>query len=93
MLEISHDLLEQSESIAELLSLVFREAVHYFGERFDAALARFPHEADTFWRSFKTHAAAVIRGVPADQSGALKAGDDAAHGWRANLLGIGKLAE
>jgi hypothetical protein len=31
--------------------------------------------------------------VPAHQAGALEACDDAAHGWRANLLGVGELTE
>jgi len=28
-----------------------------------------------------------------DQAGALQAGDDAAHGWRADLFGVGEFAE
>jgi hypothetical protein len=86
-------LLEQGEGLAELLSLVFGEPVHCFGKGLYAAFARFPHQADAFGRSFEAHAAAVLRGMPADERGALKAGDDAAHGWRADLLGTGKFAE
>jgi hypothetical protein len=93
VLEIPHDLLEKSESFAELLSVVFEEPVHRFGKGLHAALARFPHQADAFGRSFEAHAAAVFRGMPTDERGALEAGDDAAHCWRANLLGVGKLAE
>ena len=93
MLEISHDLLEQRESIAELLSLVFGERAHCFSKGLHAAFARFPHQAYAFGRSFEAHTAAVFRGVPEDQAGALEAGDNAAHCWRTDLFGIGKLAE
>lgn len=92
-LEISHDLLEQGDSSAKLLSFVFGKPVHCLGERLYAALARFPHQADAFGRSFEAHAAAVFRGVPANQAGALETGDNATHGRRADLFGVSKLAE
>ena len=93
MLEISHDLLEQGKSAVELLSLVFGEPFHCVGKGLHAALARFPHQADAFGRSFEADAAAVFGGVSADELGALEAGDDAAHGGRADLLGVGELTE
>ena len=92
MLEISHDLLEQSESLAELLSFSFGERAHCFRKGLHAAFARFPHQAHAFGRSFEAHAAAVIGSVPAHQAGALEAGDDAAHGGWADLLSVGKFA-
>jgi hypothetical protein len=93
MLEISHNLLEQSESFAELLTLVFSEPTHCVGKGVHAAIARFPHQANPFGRSFEADAAAVFGGVPAYEASALESGDDAAHGGRADLLGISELAE
>ncbi len=92
-LETSNDLLEQGEGVVELLAFVFWELPHSFGQGFDAALAAFPHQADTLGRGFEADAAAVCGGVTAHQSRALEAGDDAAHGWRADLFGVGKLAK
>jgi hypothetical protein len=93
VLDISHDLLEQGESFAELLSLAFGEPIHCAGKRLHAALARFPHQVDAFGRRLEAHAAAVFRGMPTDESGALEANDDAAHCRWADLLGVGKFAE
>jgi hypothetical protein len=93
MLEISHYSLEQGESFAELLPLVFGEPLHGFGKGLHAAFARFPHEADSFRRRFEAHAASVIRGMPPQQPGALEASDDAAHRGRADLFGVGEFAE
>ena len=92
-LETSNDLLEQGESIVELLAFVFWKLPHGFGEGFDAAPAAFPHQADTLGRRFEADAAAVRGGVASDQARSLEAGDDAAHGWRADLFGVGKLAK
>lgn len=92
-LEISQDLLEQGESFAKLLSFAFGKPVDCFGEKLHAAFARFPHQADAFGRSFEAHAAAVFRGMPTDESGALEAGDDATHGGWPDLLSVGELAE
>ena len=71
----------------------FSGSLYGIGEGFYAAFARFPHEADAFRRSFEADAAAVFGGVAADQPGALEAGDDAAHGWRSDLFGVGELTE
>ena len=92
-LETSNDLLKQFEGAPELLAVIFGERGEGFGQRFHAALAALPHQADTPGRGFQAHAAAVFRGVAADQSRALEAGDDAAHGGWADLLGIGKFAK
>jgi hypothetical protein len=92
-LEISHDLLEQSNGCAELLLFVFGESGNGTGKRFYAPFARFPHKANAFGGRFEANAAAVFGGVAADQSCALEAGDDAAHGGGADLLGLGKLAQ
>jgi hypothetical protein len=64
-LEISHDLLEQSNGCAELLLFVFGESGNGIGQRFYAPFARRPHEADAPGRSFEADAAAVLCGVPA----------------------------
>ncbi len=77
----------------KLLAFVFWELPHRFGQGFDAALAAFPHQADTFGRRFEADAAAIRGGVASDQARALEAGDDAAHGRRADLFGVGKFAE
>jgi hypothetical protein len=92
-LETSNDLLEQGESVVELLAFVFGELPHGFGQGFDAALTAFPHQADTLGRRFEADAAAVCGGVASDQARALEAGDDAAHSRRADLFGVGKLAK
>jgi hypothetical protein len=85
--------LEQFEGAPELLSVIFGERGESFGQGFDAALASLPHQADAFGCGFEVEAAAVFGGVAAEQAGAVKAGDDAAHSGRANLLGVGKLAK
>jgi len=92
-LETSNDLLEEGEGVGELLAFVFWKLPHRFGQAFDAALAAFPHQADTFGRRLEADAAAVCGSVASDQARALEAGDDAAHGRRADLLGVGKLAK
>lgn len=86
-------MLEQGDGIAELLSFTFAQSLYCFGERFDATLAPFPHKADTFGCGFEADAAAVFGGVAADKTGAVQAGDDAAHGWRAHLFRVGKFAK
>jgi len=86
-------LLELPYGLVQLLPCRFRQARHGRGERVDAALARFPHEAHPFWGCFEADAATVFCGVAADESGALEAGDDAAHGRGADLFGLGKLAK
>jgi hypothetical protein len=86
-------LMEESEGFAELLAFVFGERGHRFGQGFDSPLTPFPHQADAFGRRFEADAPAVFRGVPADQSRTLEAGDDAAHGGRSDLFCVGKLAK
>ena len=93
LLEVSHDLLKQCEGCAELLPFVFGEALYGTSEGLYAAFARFPHEADAFRRRLKADAAGVFGGMSADQSGALEAGDDAAHRWRSDVFSVGKLTE
>lgn len=92
-LEIADNLLELSYGLVQLLPSGFRQARHGRGERVDAALASFPHETHPFWGCFEADAATVFCGEAADESGALEAGDDAAHGRGADLFGIGKLAK
>jgi len=79
--------------LVQLQPCRFGEARHGSGERVDAALASFPHEAYPFRGCFEANAAAVFCGVAADESGALEAGDDTAHRGGADLFGIGKLAK
>ena len=76
-----------------MLPLVFVKASNGIGQRFYATFARFPHQADALGRSFEAQAAAVFGGVSTDELGALEAGDDAAHGGRAYLFGVGELTE
>jgi len=86
-------LLEEPECFRQLLAFTFAKPSHGLCERFDAALAALPHEAHAPRGCLESDAAAVVRGVAADQSGALEAGDDAAHRGGADLFGIGKLAK
>jgi hypothetical protein len=92
-LEIADNLLKLPYGLVQLLPRGFRQARHGRGERVDAALARFPHEAHPFWGCFEADAATVFCGVAADESGALEAGDDAAHRGGADLFRIGKFAK
>jgi hypothetical protein len=92
-LEFPNDLLQQLEGAPELLAVIFGERGEGCSQRFDAALAALPHQADTFGRCFQSHAAAIFGGVAAEQSRALEAGDDAAHSRWSDLLGIGKFAK
>jgi len=93
LLHIPNNGLEQTDGCAEFLPLLFRERSERTGKRFDAALAPLPQERYAFGCGFEADPPAVFRGVAADQSRALKALDDATHGGRANLLGIGEFAE
>jgi len=92
-LEIPNDFLKQFKGSPEFFAVTFRARGEGFGKRLHTALAALPHQADTFGGRFEAHAAAVFGGVAADQSRALEAGDDAAHGGWADLLGIGKFAK
>jgi len=75
------------------MPFIFRQRAHCGGQGCYAPLAAFPHQADALRGRFEADAATVFGGVPADELGALEAGDDAAHGWRADLFGIGKFAK
>ena len=92
-LEIPEDFLKQCKGAPEFFAVTFGARGESFGERLHTALAALPHQADTFGGRFEAHAAAVYGGVAADQSRTLEAGDDAAHGGWADLLGIGKFAK
>lgn len=88
MLENSNDLLQQRYGFAEMSRFVFGQSRECFCERFYSALAALPQNSGAFGGGGKPDAAPVFRWVAANQSGALEAGDDAAHGGRANLLGL-----
>jgi hypothetical protein len=51
------------------------------------------HQGNAVGGSFEADAACVVSGVAANEPGALQAGDDAAHGGGADLLGGGQFAE
>lgn len=84
---------QQGHCLAEPCALTLGERVECVGESFYSPLAAFPHQTDAFGRSFEPNAAAIFGGVAADEARAFQASDDAAHGGRADLLGIGKFAE
>ena len=88
-LEFSDDLLKQGNRFAELLLIVFGEPSQGVGQGFYPAPAAFPHEADAFGRCLEADAAAIFGGMAADQFRALEAGDDTAHGGRADLFSVG----
>ena len=92
-LQFSDQLLQQRGGILKLESVGFGEGGDGLGERGDAELPGLPHQADAFGRGFEADAAAVVGGLAADEFGALEAGDNAAHRWRADLLGVRKFAE
>lgn len=93
ILKTANDLLQKRYRFAELRALVFWECGEGLGQGFHAALAAFPHKADALWSCFKAHASAVFGGMAPHQPGALQAGNDAAHGGRTDVFGVGKFAE
>ena len=93
LLENSNDLLQQRYRFAELLFFVFGQRRECFGEHFYAASAAFPEDFGSPGGGCQPDAASIFCGLPPNQAGALKACDDAAHGRRTDLFGVGQFAE
>jgi hypothetical protein len=92
-LEIVDNLLELSNGLVQQQPCRFRQSRHGSRERADTALASFPHEAHPFRGCFEADAATVFCGVPANESGVLESGDNAAHRGGTDLFGVGKFAK
>ena len=92
-LQGAQQFVQEAGEVVEAMEVGIGEGGEGLSEGFDAARASLAHEADAPWRSFEADPAAVLGGVTPDQPGALEAGNDAAHGGRPDLLGLGELTK
>jgi hypothetical protein len=86
-------LVEELGELGGLLKFLRMQGLQGLGQEFDAAATAFLEELGAFGGGFEAEAALVVGGGATDQAGADEAGDDAAHGGRADLFGFGQLAE
>jgi len=84
---------EEFGELGGLLEFLGTEGLQGLGQEFDAAAAAFLEELGAFGGGFEAEAAFVVGGGAANQAGTHQAGDHAAHGWGADLLGFGQFAE
>jgi hypothetical protein len=92
-LKIAKNLLQERCGLAELPQVFFRKQFKSIRQSFYAAFAAFRKNFFSFRSCGKTDSSSVFSCVAFYEAGALKSSDDAAHRGRANLFGIGKLAE
>jgi len=93
LLEFADQGAEEFGCAGGLLEVLGIEGLQRLSQEFHAALSAFLQDFGALGGGFEAEAAFVVGRGAADQAGADEAGDDAAHGGRANLLGFGEFAE
>lgn len=91
--ERAEEAVEERGKVAEAPEVRVRKGRDRPSQGLDSASARLLHQRDSLGRGFEAHAASILGGVTPHETGALQAGDDAAHRRRANLLGVRKFPE
>src|ERR1700674_3227677 len=92
-LETSNDLLEEVRKLSQLLLLFLGKCRDCVRQRFHPAPAPLLQDLRSLRCSFEAHASPVFRLSPAHQTRTHEARDDAAHGWRPDLLCFRKFAQ
>ena len=91
-LQRAEEPVQKTGEVGEVAYFGFGKAGQSLSEEFDAVGAGSVHKLSSFAGGLEEETASVFRDLTANEARTLEVGDDAAHGRRADLFGVGEFA-